>query len=134
MLFHNENEADGIQNVMKSLHKYVPYHGDNCDRVYGSQGVVADQLSVERGVNALLEVSNGFTPEERMEGLHLEIADGMQGINFLRYKHHQYLLINNFKNFGWKKAPSHSESARLSNSSLLTLQVLLKRKILHHYL
>ena len=57
MLFHNENEADGIQNVMKSLHKYVPYHGDNCDRVYGSQGVVADQLSVERGVNALLEVS-----------------------------------------------------------------------------
>lgn len=42
MLFHNENEADGIQNVMKSLHQYVPYHGDNCDKVYGSQGVVAD--------------------------------------------------------------------------------------------
>ena len=51
MLFHNENEADGIQNVMKSLHQYVPYHGDNCDKVYGSQGVVADQLSVERGVS-----------------------------------------------------------------------------------
>lgn len=84
MLFHNENEADGIQNVMKSLHKYVPYHGDNCDRVYGSQGGVADQLSVERGVNALLEVSNGFTPEERMEGLHLEIADWHAGNKFLK--------------------------------------------------
>ena len=62
-----------------------------------------------------------------------KLLTGMQGINFLRYKHHQYLLINNFKNFGWKKVPSDSESARLSNSSLLTLQVL-KGKILHHHL
>ena len=75
MLFHNENDADGIQNVMQYLHQYVPFFGEENQRVYAPQGVVADQLSMERGVNALLEVSNGFTPEEGLEGLHLEIAD-----------------------------------------------------------
>ena len=57
------------------MHEYVSYYGDAVDRVYTSQGLVADQLSVERGVNALLELANGFTPEERLEGLHLDIAD-----------------------------------------------------------
>ena len=45
---------------------------------------MADQLSVERGVNALFELSNGFTPEERLEGLHLEIADWHAGNKFLK--------------------------------------------------
>jgi len=57
------------------MHEYVSYYGDGVDRVYTSQGLVADQLSVERGVNALFELANGFTPEERLEGLHLDIAD-----------------------------------------------------------
>lgn len=47
------------------MHEYVSYYGDGVDRVYTSQGLVADQLSVERGVNALFELANGFTPEER---------------------------------------------------------------------
>ena len=32
MLFHNENEADGIRNVMKRLHQYVPYHVNNPEK------------------------------------------------------------------------------------------------------
>lgn len=48
------------------------------------KGLVADQLSVERGVNALFELANGFTPEERLEGLHLEIADWHAGNKFLK--------------------------------------------------
>lgn len=64
MLYHNENDADGIQQVLTALHQYVPYYGDGANRVYSSQGVVADQLSVERGINALFELTNGFTPEE----------------------------------------------------------------------
>ena len=84
MLYHNENDADGIQQVLTALHQYVPYYGDDANRVYSSQGVVADQLSVERGVNALFELSNGFTPEEQLEGLHLEIADWHAGNKFLK--------------------------------------------------
>ena len=84
MIYHNENDADGIQQVLTTLHQYVPYHGENAEREYSSQGLVADQLSVERGVNALFELANGFTPEERLEGLHLEIADWHAGNKFLK--------------------------------------------------
>ena len=84
MIYHNENDADGIQQVLTTLHQHVPYHGENAEREYSSQGLVADQLSVERGVNALFELANGFTPEERLEGLHLEIADWHAGNKFLK--------------------------------------------------
>lgn len=84
MLYHNENDSDGIQQVLTALYQYVSYYGDGDDRVYSSQGLVADQLSVERGVNALFELSNGFTPEERLEGLHLEIGDWHAGNRFLK--------------------------------------------------
>ena len=62
----------------------MPYYGDDANRVNSSQGVVADQLSVERGVNALFEPSNGFTPQEQLEGLHLEMADWHEGNKFLK--------------------------------------------------
>ena len=45
---------------------------------------MADQLSVERGVNAPFELANGFTLQEHLEGLHLEIADWHAGNKFLK--------------------------------------------------
>lgn len=75
MIYHSENDSDGKQQVLTNIHQYVSYYGDGPDRVYSSQGLVGDQLSVERGVNALFELANGFTPEERLKGLHLEVAD-----------------------------------------------------------
>ena len=84
MSYHNENDTDGIQQVLRALYKYVSYYGDGDDRVYSSQGLVADQLLVKRGVNALFELTKGFTPEERLEGLHLEIADWHAGNKFLK--------------------------------------------------
>lgn len=33
MIYHNENDADGIQQVLTTLHQYVSYHGENADRV-----------------------------------------------------------------------------------------------------
>lgn len=83
MVHENENDADGILTILKSLHKYVPSFGDGENMCCGEQGVVGDQLSVERGVNAHMSISNGFTPEERAEGLHFEIADWHAGNKFL---------------------------------------------------
>ena len=34
MLYHNENNADGIPQVLTALHQYVPYCGDDANRVY----------------------------------------------------------------------------------------------------
>lgn len=72
----NENDSDGIQKVLQELHpKYVPFATVSNDKVFGEQGLVADQLSIERGVNCLLHVTNGFTAEERLDGIHMEVAD-----------------------------------------------------------
>ena len=92
MLYHNENDSDGIQQVLTAMHKYVSYYGDGVDRVYTSQGLVADLLSVEHGVNALFELANGFTPEEQLEGLHLEMADWHAGNKFLKVNEKFFLF------------------------------------------
>lgn len=101
MIYENENNADGIIKILKKLHKFVP-----CDKntlfnkeeaiehqlpsedgqkepVFGHQGIVGDQLSVERGISGHMSLSNGFTKEERLEGLHFEIADWHAGNKFL---------------------------------------------------
>ena len=70
--------------MLKELHKFVPYARDDEKRIYSEQGNVGDQLSVERGVNCLLQISNGYTPEERLEGLHFEAGDFHAGMKFLQ--------------------------------------------------
>lgn len=64
---------------MEKLHEYVPFVGDKEEREYLSQPIVGDQLTVERAVNAHMTLCNGFTAEERLEGLHFEIADWHAG-------------------------------------------------------
>ena len=68
------------------LHEFVPKKEMENEKIFGEQGVVGDQLSVERGVNCLLELSNGFTKEERLEGLHFEIGDFHAAMKFLQVK------------------------------------------------
>ena len=46
-------------------------------------GVIGDQLSVKRAVNCLSSLANGFTSEERLDGIHLEIADWHAELKFL---------------------------------------------------
>ena len=83
MIYQSENDADGINEILKDIHQYVPCFGEDGSKVYGDQGVVGDQLTVERAVNAHMSVSNGFTSEERLDGLHFEISDWHAGNRFL---------------------------------------------------
>eukprot|EP00794_Sanderia_malayensis_P008410 gene8410-9308_t len=84
LIYANENTADGISQVLKVLQKYVPFAGDGNERLYSEQGIVGDQLSVERAVNCVLQLSNGFTPEERLTGMHFEAGDFHAGIKFMQ--------------------------------------------------
>ena len=81
MIYENENDANGIITILQQLHKFVPCNADQ--KVYGDQGVVGDQLSVERAINCKVSLANGFTSEERIEGLHFEAADWHAGNKFL---------------------------------------------------
>lgn len=94
IVYENENDADGILNILRTLHNYVPYSGDGDDRQYGEQGIVGDQLSVERAVNGHISLANEFTPEDRLEGLHFEVADWHAGNIFLEVSIHCGFQIN----------------------------------------
>ena len=66
------------------LHQFVPCTGEGEDRIYAEQGNVGDQLSVERGVNYIFHVSDGLTPEERLEGLNFACDDFHCAMKFLQ--------------------------------------------------
>ena len=61
----------------------MPYHGENAEREYSSQGLVADQLSVERGVNALF-LSWPMVSLQRndLKGYIWKLLTGMQETSF----------------------------------------------------
>eukprot|EP00794_Sanderia_malayensis_P012437 gene12437-13723_t len=98
IIYENENTCDGMGKILETMHQYVPCCEDQEDKKFSSQAIVGDQLTVERGVNGLMDVSNGFTSEERREGLHVEIADFHGGIKF-----HFHIFIENRDARGSKK-------------------------------
>ena len=83
MIYEDENKADGMQKILNHFQKYVPSYEKDGGIQYAEQGIVGDQLTAERGVNGLFGVSNGFTAEERHEGVHFEVADFHGGMKFL---------------------------------------------------
>ena len=60
MIYEDQNDVNGMQEILKELHKYVPNSGEGMSQTYSRQEVVGDQLTVERGVNGLLHLENGF--------------------------------------------------------------------------
>lgn len=106
MIFENENTNEGMQAVLNEIYSYVPRAekeiqtvaeqsipvvGDASPKVatekqvrISTQGVVGDQLSVERGVNSLMQIANGLTPDDRKEGIHFEVADFHSQMKFLQ--------------------------------------------------
>ena len=83
IIFQNENTSDGITNVLKELHGYIPKVTTGNESSFHEAGVVGDQLTIERMVNCLLSLSNGFTSDDRLEGIHSEIADWHTELKFL---------------------------------------------------
>ena len=69
--------------MLKHLHGYIPVSSDENLYTLHAAGVVGDQLTIERAVNCLMSLSNGFSADERLEGLHCEIADWHTELKFL---------------------------------------------------
>ena len=85
MLFHDENTNERISNVMEEFMKYTTKCCVGLEKTYLiNQGIIRQQLSVECGINHLLQVANGLTSEERKEGMHMKIADFHSQMKFLQ--------------------------------------------------
>ena len=93
MIFEDENDSSGMQEVLKGLHDFVPCEKVQKPNILGCQGVVGDQLTVDHGVNGLLQLGNGFTLKDRLDGLHFEIADFHAGMKFLQVR--QFFMVLN---------------------------------------
>lgn len=83
VLFKNENLSDDIIDILKKFQTYTPFTTGNGEKKFVNQLCVGDQLSVERAVNCIHSVSNGYTPEDRLEGLNLQLGDWHTGVKIL---------------------------------------------------
>ena len=79
-----ENTSHGIIEVLEDLQQYQPACGEGDNKLYETQGYHTDQLSLERGINAVMQFSNAFTPEEKFVGMYFETADFHTSMEFLR--------------------------------------------------
>ena len=74
--------------ILKQFYSYLPkLEHDEFD----GQLFTGDQLTVERGANAVSSVSNGYTPEDRLEGINFQLGDWHTSVKILEVIR---LLIN----------------------------------------
>ena len=69
IIFKNENLNEDMLTILRQFYTYLPTNGD--------------QLTVERAVNVVASVSNGYTPEDRLEGMNFQIGDWHAGVKIL---------------------------------------------------
>ena len=76
----NESTTEGIINILREQHTYVPGH--NTDRLVRTF-TVGDLLTVERAQNGQSDLQDSPTPSGRLEGLIPTLADFHSYGNFL---------------------------------------------------
>ncbi|XP_074619605.1 uncharacterized protein LOC141878531 [Acropora palmata] len=80
IIFKNENLNEDMLTILRQFYTYLPTSGDN---EVDPQLFAGDQLTVERAVNVVATVSNGYTPEDRLEGMNFQIGDWHAGVKIL---------------------------------------------------
>ena len=93
VIFKNENITEDMIETLKKFQLYVPIVIENGAKKYVSQLCAGDQLTIERAVNSIHSVSNGYTPEDRLEGFTMQIGDWHTGVKILEVNGGFTLLI-----------------------------------------
>ena len=80
VIFKNENLNEDMLSILKVFHTYLPRTPDG-----GVDGQIfaGDQLTVERAINVIASVANGHTPEDRLEGINLQLGDWHAALKLL---------------------------------------------------
>ena len=58
--------------ILQQFHSYLPHIANSG---YESQTFAGGQLIVERAVNVISSVAYGYSPEDRLEGITLQLGD-----------------------------------------------------------
>ena len=61
-----------MMSILQQFHSYLLQASDG-----GVDGQIfsGDQLTVERAVNVILSVANGYIPKDRLEGINLQLGN-----------------------------------------------------------
>ena len=94
IIFGSEVSNDGIVKVLQHIQQYLPSVGEGEKIKLAEQGIVGDQLTIERAVNAVKSMANGYTPLDCRDGFHIGIADWHSGVKFLSVSQIS-IVINN---------------------------------------
>lgn len=80
IIFKNENVNEDVMAILQQFHSYLPQTSDGGVDGQMSSG---DQLTVERAVNVISSVANGYTPEDHLEGINLQLGDWHAAVKLL---------------------------------------------------
>lgn len=80
IIFKNENVNDDMLAILRQFNSYLPR---DVDAEIDPQLFCGDQLTVERSVNVVASVANGYTAEDRLEGMNFQIGDWHAGVKIL---------------------------------------------------
>lgn len=80
LIFKNENVNEDMVEILKQFHSYLP---QTDDQGVDGQLFSGDQLTVERAVNVIASVANGFTPKDRLEGINMQLGDWHAAVKLL---------------------------------------------------
>ena len=86
VIFKSENKPEEMLDILKQIRGYSPNLKNADQTLHKSIPIVGDQLTVERSVNVIQAVQNSYTPEEKLEGIHMEIADWHTAVTFLNVR------------------------------------------------
>ena len=73
--------------ILQMFHTYLPKSSDAAIGVDG-QLFSGDQLTVERAVNVIASVANGLTPQDRLDGIQLQLGDWHASVKLLSVSIH----------------------------------------------
>jgi hypothetical protein len=69
--------------MLSVLQQFQTYLPKTWNDKYDGQLFAGDQLSVERAVNTISSVANRYTPEDRLEGINLQLGDWHASVKLL---------------------------------------------------
>ena len=80
VIFKNENKNEDMLAILQQFHSYLPRTADGG---YDPQLFAGDQLTIERAVNVISSVANGYSPKDRLEGITSQLGDWHAGVKIL---------------------------------------------------
>ncbi|CAB4011105.1 Hypothetical predicted protein, partial [Paramuricea clavata] len=133
IIFKNENTNEEMIEILKQLQSYLPKQSIRNETKFDPQLFAGDQLTVERAINVIQSVMNGYTPEDRLEGIIMQLGDWHAGLKILSMIYERFYSVKNVK---WIDAHRYIWNRGVNNHGMLGKNIPLDLEVEHsnHYL